>query len=500
MKVSWIVSICFFALLGFSERALAMIDLEEDKIAEESLSLKTSPKKKIESKIDFDGLRLRLNQKILPPISGTLKYDSVENTYYYGQSMKEVACQEREQSGFSPLVPDDEVGVIYTLFPKTNPSVKEENIDEDIINIEDTYYYGQSMKEVFCQEREQSGFLPVVLTDDEVGAIYTLFPKTSLSVEEENIDEEDIINIGQNQGVATDRTETGKITLRETTKQEINYQNFISQETGQSGDENNSTNSIILPIIMNPPNVEFLLKVEDPAVWPWHVHGHLYIKFGEGIGHVKIGSGILIGKRSVLTAAHNLYSIEYDLPASEAYFYPGKNGDNETAQYSAFADRIAIHPNFKNAKKIYGPNINEAKENAKSSDIGLIRLDRELGLGAFAYGTLDLATIYANLAINLAGYPANEHNGKFLFAKKGLQIKDFSNNRIYYAAETCGGYSGGGIWIEGEDPDLDEKDRYTCIGVHAYGNGPNGSNGVFIDDEKSNRIEKWKQHYGDYDE
>lgn len=147
-------------------------------------------------------------------------------------------------------------------------------------------------------------------------------------------------------------------------------------------------------------NFNNISRVSDTTEFPWRANCKLYITFRATDDTVinLVGTGTLIGQKYVLTAGHNVYRHSY-----------------LTKTINAWAESIKIVPACSNNNEPYG----SAQISTMHSwtgwttdanydhDLGLIRLDRPLGVltGFYGYG-YDNCTFMTGNTLGMAGYPA----------------------------------------------------------------------------------------------
>jgi V8-like Glu-specific endopeptidase len=170
-------------------------------------------------------------------------------------------------------------------------------------------------------------------------------------------------------------------------------------------------------------------------------------------GNAAIGTGWLVGPRTIVTAGHCVFSqFFFGGWAKEIEVSPGRNGDQfpfgtVTSQRFSSVDRWVNNedPDF---------------------DIGAIHLDDSLGdiLGWFAIGALPAGDLESFL-VNISGYPADRGDGEEQYFHRN-RILRVTERRIFYDVDTFGGQSGAPVWIH-----ENENAEPLAVGIHAYGIG-----------------------------
>lgn len=214
--------------------------------------------------------------------------------------------------------------------------------------------------------------------------------------------------------------------------------------------------------------------------FPWHTHGKLVSIFeGGGLHYISFGSGTLIGKRTVLTAAHNLFDFDTKLAAKLTYFFPGRNGSDYLCKVASV--KTIIHPEYFQNEK---------------SDIGAVILD-----GAFEKEREDYKVSFLKVDVfnkefigkkaRITGYPGGAIrdgkieflDGNHMLTMEG-EIKDIQEDigKIFYNIDTSAGQSGSAIVTE----------DHFCCGVHIRGGKETTGNiGTFLNKAHIEHVKDW---------
>jgi V8-like Glu-specific endopeptidase len=160
-----------------------------------------------------------------------------------------------------------------------------------------------------------------------------------------------------------------------------------------------------------------------------------------------IGSGTLIGKQCVLTAAHNLYDNTAGLP-DRITFFAGLDGIDD---YFAFSKVSQAGTTYEY--------ISSSEESIKrEADMGVIILDTPI----IVQQPLPLVQILddselTKKEVTVAGYPGID----YMFHMTG-PIEEPYPNQLFYDIDTEPGQSGSGICYE-------KDNQHFIVGIHAYG-------------------------------
>ena len=204
------------------------------------------------------------------------------------------------------------------------------------------------------------------------------------------------------------------------------------------------------PVLETVIGVDERVRILDTDLAPWRMICSLTMQAGGGSA---IGTGWLVGPRTVITAGHCVFSnLFFGGWAQSITVIPGRDG-SEIPFGQTVATRFAANDLW------------VANEDP-DFDIGCIHLEEPLGdtVGWFAVGALPDAEL-TDFLINVSGYPGDRGNGREQYFHKN-RILRVTDRRIFYDVDTFGGQSGAPAWIypEGSDDPL-------AVGIHAYGTG-----------------------------
>ncbi|MFW9972983.1 MAG: CARDB domain-containing protein [Candidatus Odinarchaeota archaeon] len=211
------------------------------------------------------------------------------------------------------------------------------------------------------------------------------------------------------------------------------------------------------------------MLITPTTAYPWGSIVKLHLAWGE---YHTFGSGVLIDKNHVLTAAHCVYSHTYGGWADSIKIVPGEDNGNEPYGH-AWVENMRCYEDW----------IDHAD---RRHDFAVISLDRDIGqqIGWMEiYTTPPSSSIYSG-GLNTAGYPSDLDNGLNMYwcYESGEYANEYNH---WYWLDTAGGQSGSPIWI------YNGVTRYI-LSVHAYGSiGSNGNYGTRINQVKFDCINNW---------
>ncbi len=205
-----------------------------------------------------------------------------------------------------------------------------------------------------------------------------------------------------------------------------------------------------------------------------------------------VGSGVMIDKYHVLTAAHNLFYRAYSTGPSVVRVYPGRTGD--VIPHEAEAVTFVVHPGY-----VLG-----SEEEYKGCDLGLIIIDQPIGdqTGHLPYQIFSEEDLVGKL-LHVVGYPAIIHDessaeerprfkqlsGQDMYHMSGLAGK-MTDSQIYYFLDTYGGQSGAPVLKEVS------PGEFVVCGIHTYGGTKEeGNSGTLLTADKLVYIDRWKEEY-----
>jgi glutamyl endopeptidase len=205
-----------------------------------------------------------------------------------------------------------------------------------------------------------------------------------------------------------------------------------------------------------------------------------YLALTSANGTPMLGTGWLIGPRTIVTAGHCIYN------------HDPKYGVGVMRSITAFAGR-----NINNSlgqSDVHSVETTQEwidSENNTAFDFGVLYLDSPIGddVGFFAFGNYSDADL-SGMTINVVGYPADKKNGTMWgHVNKGASVRP---QRIAYMNDTYGGQSGSPViyW--------DGSGDFVSVGIHNYGIDPFDPIGrhnyaTRINQSVFNQLQAWKK-------
>ena len=186
---------------------------------------------------------------------------------------------------------------------------------------------------------------------------------------------------------------------------------------------------------------------------PWRMICSLSLRSGTGARYV--GTGWLVGPRTVITAGHCIVDQSAGQIANIEVMAGRRGDDMPFGSVAVTNAETEVHPRW-------------ASHFDPDYDIGVIKLPEPLGeqTGWFAYAVAGDDDLMSH-QMNVGGYPAVVQDrlagGEELWWHKDA-VLDATDRRLFYATDTSGGQSGSPVWAYEDD----EGDPIV-VGIHAYG-------------------------------
>ncbi len=211
------------------------------------------------------------------------------------------------------------------------------------------------------------------------------------------------------------------------------------------------------------------IRITNTTAYPWRCICALRITARDGSRW--IGTGWLVGPRTVITAGHVVYIHRRGGWVRRVEVIPGCNGS--TRRYgSCFSSSLRSVKGWTRKKK-------------RSRDYGAIILPKNCAygrrLGYFGYANLNYFSLLG-LRVNLSGYPGDKPScTQWWHARR---IKFVTSRTIVYNVDTAGGQSGSPVWRL-------RKGKRHAVGIHTNGSS-SGNSATRIVRPVFKNIKKWK--------
>jgi V8-like Glu-specific endopeptidase len=187
-------------------------------------------------------------------------------------------------------------------------------------------------------------------------------------------------------------------------------------------------------------------------------------------GKVGLGTGWLVGPRTVITAGHCVFLRRHGGWAGGMEVYPARYG-NEKPIVAQAESLMSVEGWTEHARAEY--------------DYGAIRLDRDIGaLGRFGYAAFSSKELLGFSAVHVAGYPGDKNGTMWGHARKLMSASEL---QLEYDIDTINGNSGGPVFVM-------KNDRFIAVGIHNYGNPQKMNNSATrITENVFQNIQRWEK-------
>lgn len=221
-----------------------------------------------------------------------------------------------------------------------------------------------------------------------------------------------------------------------------------------------------LEVIIGPDE---RIRVTNTRAFPWRAVCALSITAANN--RQFIGTGWLIGPRTVITAGHCVYMHEEGGWARSIRVIPACNDADQPYGVHAGTDLRSVTgwTTSKNREFDYGAIILPAGSRPGDQT------------GYFGFGARTDAFL-SSAALNLSGYPGDKGGRQQWFMAQ--RPKSVSNQVITYDIDTMGGQSGSPVWV------LENGARYG-VGIHTNG-ATSGNSATRINSNVYNMLLSWK--------
>lgn len=239
-----------------------------------------------------------------------------------------------------------------------------------------------------------------------------------------------------------------------------NENDFVDTPTNikpEASSETNSNESII--------GDDTRKKVNDTSVFPYSACVRIECTYADGSAYW--GSGNVIGRYCILTAAHLVYNGNNEYP-TKIVVKPSFNGTTYNTVYEYNVVRSLIYPGYVEA---YDANYDDIKY-----DMAILCVDNPVGdvTGTFGYST----DVSVGELLTLTGYPGDKiDRGLYTDTKTAFSVTD---TNLFYTLDTYGGQSGSGVY----------NSSNCIVAVHTNG-GVTYNLGVRINSDKKAWIDKY---------
>ncbi len=211
-------------------------------------------------------------------------------------------------------------------------------------------------------------------------------------------------------------------------------------------------------------------KINATTSYPWRLICSLKITAADGKRF--IGTGWLVGHRTVITAGHCVYMHNHGGWVRSIEVIPGRNGSSRPFGSSMTYSFRSVKGWTKNKKRGY--------------DYGAIILPKSKPfgkqLGYFGFANYSIFNLLG-WKVNLAGYPGDKPAGTMWWHCRAIKL--VTSRRLFYNIDTYGGQSGSPVWIK-------NGSKRRVVGIHTSGSS-SGNGATRICKGVFNRIKAWKK-------
>ena len=213
-------------------------------------------------------------------------------------------------------------------------------------------------------------------------------------------------------------------------------------------------------------------RITATKKYPWRAICSLKIKAKDGTNW--IGTGFLIGPRTVITAGHVVYMRKHGGWAKSIEVIPGRNGSSKPYGSCKTSHMYSVK--------------GWTKKNKRSHDYGAIILPKNCKfgnkVGYFGYANYNFFKLLG-LKVNLSGYPGDKPVGTQWWHCR--RIKAVLPRVLVYNIDTAGGQSGSPVWK------IKNGKRYV-VGIHTNGSKL-GNSATRITKPVFKNLKKWKNKF-----